>query len=614
MAALPGIAVPGISNAESFTVWAGFYSPQVTQGLPVPDGADHNPSYTTSGTLIGFRAKGSHSFNLSDAPTTEARRHPLNDMSANLELKYGQGIGFDWFERIHVFPVRLDLGNVVSTVIETVTLYNAYRTDARSLVSFTNNAGAGISVDLPPTPANIPPETSVLADVTVSPDGPPTINGTLDFTFDVRTASVPITGTRIILFDVVPTGGVQERLEFKTDIIKANDGTEQRLALRRFPRQRIRMSTLTLDNVTRNKLNAFLTDWHTRVFAVPEWWDSRALAADVAVSDTTIAAVDLSNADFREGGLAVMYQENADGSRTIETLGILSIGSPPNSITFSSPVANDYTAGVAVIVPAVPGILNTRIPKGRFQSGNQTNDFDFLTIDNEVVRTDLSGYRIYNGRPVIEDLNFIAGRSTSESFNQKTTRLDGETGEVTQLSSEDRSVVGVPMQWEIETAAKGWQIRNFLHTLYGMQVSFYLPTWEQDMVLKANISSGGNTFDIQHIGFTQFMKSREPYNTIRFSLNNFPDYTTFSPVPDYPLDRQFFTITGSAEVDATTERITIAESFIHNINIADVDRIDFIVKSRLGSDAVEIDHNWNDDEGQEVDATVRVQTLGVYDG
>ena len=630
MATFRGIVSDSISFAISTYTFKNVKAKQVAGGtmvLPYPGGplwadtirhefiqqvADLNrPTKLTASTIIGVHAN-----------IQRGNRH-AREKNLGKAPYDGMGVGFDWFERIHVTPKRLDLGNVVSNILKELELYSAYRYDNRQWTVFTNNAGAGITIlNLPTLPKTIVKQTSFVVSVQITPNGPPTINGTLDFIFDVTTASVAITGTRIILYGFAPTGAVTEKLSWKTDVLRAGDGTEQRVSVRRYPRQEIEFESLLPRDFDRTEFNAFLFDWHSRVFGVPLWWDARKLTQNATIGDTTLYITSTDYADFRAGGLAVVIAYDADGNRTADTLEITSVSSSPAAITFTSSIQNAYTAGQAVVVPVVPGILGSTVKRSRFAAGQQKVTMSFLSVDN-AARADgswISTFNNWRGRPVIEDLNFI-DRQIQENFVKVLKRIDGDTGEIVQTAIEDRSTPTSHKRWNPETAQRSWEIRNLLYALRGRQASFFMPTQGDDIALAASVGAGAANIDVTNFGYTQFMKSREPFTSlvIRFDPNNPPTIPSPIPLAGSPLnyvDGQlylFVDIMASTEVSDTVDRISITPPIPLSFSAANVESIQFMIKSRFDSDTVELLHKWTDLMGDEIDSEINVAISGVYD-
>lgn len=610
-----------ISLAESVKGWPGFTN-KFTYGvaLPYPTGVmqpadlglrSFMKTRATEGSIVSVFAN-SQSANRGDRAANLGKA-PID----------GMGIGFDWFERIHVNPQRLDLGNVVSNITQFLELYNAYRINDRDWTAFVNNAGAGISIaNLPTFPKAIANQTSFNVEVQISPQGPPTIDGTLDFTFDVTAVSVPITGTRIILFGLPPGDGViTEKLSWLTDIMKASDGTEQRLSTRLFPRQEIGYSALASRDIDRNELNAFLFDWHSRVFGVPLWWDAREVDQDVAINDAVIHVATTQWADFRVGGLAVIIAFDEEGNRTADTLEISAVNVSPSTVEFTSGTASAYTAGRALLVPVVPGVLNTTIPKTRFPTTQQITTVSFTSLDNDntSLTADASAFEDFGGKVVIDDANCMDNQ-LRESFTKKITRIDGDTGEILQVSTEDRSTPTTQKRWNVDEAQRLWEIKQLLYAIRGQQVSFLLPTFNKDMEPVAVVGVGGSTLDIVNIGYTQFIKNREPYRQIAVIFKDDANLTIPSPVPggSPPLwvpgqKFLFFDILSSTDLTPDVERLSLFPASAVGFAPSDVERVEFIVKSRFNSDSIQLTHRWTDALGEQIDSQVDVPVSGAYD-
>jgi len=620
MATLAGFKTISISLAESTTGWAGAVSTLVTAGLPYPT-AQLQPVLLP----IGYATRESTAQHTIVPVLSNPQTGDRNNRQANLGKAPidGMGIGFDWFEKIHTKPQRLDMGNVVSDVTQILELYNAYRIDDRQWTVFVNNAGIGITIaNLPTLPQDIRKQSSFNVEVQISSDGPPTIDGTLDFTFDVAAISVPITGTRIILFGFVPSDGViTEKLSWLTDVMKASDGTEQRLSTRLFPRQEISYSALTVRDIDRNRLNAFLFDWHSRVFGVPLWWDARVIDQNVAINDAEIHVVTTEWADFRVGGLAVAIAFDEEGNTTADTLEITAVNASPSTIEFSSGTSNAYTAGRALLIPVVPGVVNNGIQKRRFPSTDQATTVTFTALDNDGTRLvpDASAFNSFDDKTVIDDPNCM-DRQLQESWTKKITRIDGDTGEILQVSTEDRSTPATNKRWNVDEAQRLWEIKQLLYALRGRQVSFLLPTFNRDVEPVTTTAIGSSAIDIVNIGYTQFMKTREPFTQIAVVLK--PGAGIF-PSPQVPVGSPniwvpgqnfaFFDILSSTEITSEVERLDIAPATPFGFEPEDVERIEFIVKSRLNSDSVELVHRWTDALGQQIDSQVDVPVTGAYD-
>jgi hypothetical protein len=561
---------------------------------------------------------------VSNQVTPEVNNFQLGDRGdrdSNRTLRDGHFSGYTWFERVHILPQSLDLGNVVSELVNDVELFNAYRTDVRTLSSITNNAGDGITLDAPATPATLSPMTSVIIGVTVSPIGPPTIDGDLVFAFDVRSITLPLTGTRVVLFPYPPQNAVQEELEWRTAINTAADRSENRIALRNWPRKSLRYDIL-LGNLVNQQLNTiFLHDWVGRVFGVPLWWDRRLLTSSpTAGVDTQVFVQATDYADFRDGGLCALVHFNEDGTIVAEALELQGIDSPLTSLTFTTPVQNSYTAGVDIAVPVVPCVMSLPLQQ-RSTRGTSSDLYNarFRALENidsvtpqipasyETI-VDQAGLTI----PVLNDDDFMDDVLAQE-FRTSVRITDFDLGIFFQNTQARKPVRSQPKLWVAQSAQRLWELRELLAHLRGSQRSFLLPTYRKDLTLALPTTADSPTLDVESVGLVGYHRAEEPWNYVEVVMKDawmFASPTGGSPNKQ---KRTIHRITGIVQQTDTIERVSITpntQNYAFDAN--DVERISLVTQSRIDDDRAVITHNWSDELGQAVDAEVRVNTVGSY--
>jgi hypothetical protein len=512
----------------------------------------------------------------------------------------GMGIGFDYWEKILLQPPLQAMGNIVSETVFPVTLQNTFRRDTNQVTTINNNAGDGITITGPALPHDLKPFKSQVYTVTVTTSGPPNINGNIQFVTNIRTASMLITGTRIIIFPYAPQRNLDEKLTWLTDIVKSADGSEQRHALRTNPRQSVGFEVIATTQFEINSIKNLLVDWTTRVFGVPLWWDEKSLAADVAINDTVISVRNgaLANADFRPGGLGMIYQEDDEGNITSDVLQIDTVTVSPSVVTFLTGVTNAYDGSKATIIPVVAGILATPASQGTSQDTESSRfSMNFDLLDNDETQVPAIGVGTYpelddfNGRNlmVINDINFMSEKRLSEQWSQNMQRVDFDLGTFFQLTQELAARRQTPFRWRIEDQSFGWQIRTLLFELKGRLRSVWLPTWRDDFEVVVNIGNGAGTIDVANWGFTQF-SDRTPWAGLR--LRHIDGSISYHR------------ITSSAIISDTVERLTISPVTSFAMDIVDVLQVDLLILSRQSDDTIMISHDWIDAQSEEVDETV----------
>ena len=484
----------------------------------------------------------------------------------------------DWFELWHIIPGELALGNVLTTQVRNVEVFNNFRTEVRTWEAFTNNAGAGIvATNLPSLPRLFEPFESFLLDIQVSTAGPPSINGTLDFDIDLDPPdiiTVTVTGNRITIFQYRPQAPIKETLEFKTDILEINDGTEQRINVRQAPRQKFQFTVRTDDDRTRDSINAILFDWQSRVFGIPVWHEQKPLEAPLAINDTTVQ-VDTSNADFRAGGLVMIY----DSDFAQDTLEILTVN--PTDIELDVGVGQAFDAVQTIVVPVRTALTKAQLTQARYAIGPTDFKLEFSVLDN----IDLSSagtFDTYQGagqtiaKPNIDRLNFMKGATVAEGIRRKVTRLDPETGPPLQISSWTKGKPGFAYGFETKSFAETWEFRQLLHFLKGSQLAFYVGTGRDDFKVFADIADTATQLDVQAFGFTQFYQQVTPRSDLQVVRT------------DGTLSQH--EITGSSEVSSTVERITITPGITPALPLVELDRIEFLTLNRISNDQAVFSH------------------------
>lgn len=524
----------------------------------------------------------------------------------------GFSIGFDYWENVLLDPDNVALGNVVDDSIFNVTIRNTFRRDNKSITAIDNLAGAGVILTGAAPPVNLAPLFDKIYQVTVTTDGPPNINGTIDWTTTIGILTLTITGTRITIFPYTPQSEIKEELQWVTDIIRSADGTEQRHSLRVNPRQVVDYEFFITNQSDVNKIRNLMIDWTTRVFGVPIWWNEVSLAADVTATDTVINVRPgaLDTADFREGGLAMIYQEADDGTITIDSLQLSQVDystaspeSTQNQLTFATEIQNNYDASKATVVPIYSAILADGISVDSTRVGDAArHKAKFKVLNNQssivgVLPGDYPELENFEGRPtlIIDDKNFMSGEMFTEKFDQKGQLVDFNLGPFLQLTQELHARRTTPFNWVIEDEAFHWQMRALFYHLRGKWKSVWLPTWRQDFAVNANIGSGATQIDVENEGFFKYVGGNNAWAGLRLLQTD----GTIS----------YHRITGTAEVDDITERLTIAPGAPNAITVAEVERVDLMMQVRLTDDKVVIMHNWMDAESDEIDTTIEAHFI-----
>lgn len=502
------------------------------------------------------------------------------------------GYNQDWFERVHAMPkLKIEFGNIITQVEASYLLHNAFRTTAVTLAAVTNNTLPGTQLPNLTPPLVLQPFETALDPTTTAnsggtglgtlvqlkiqalPDGLPIFDSNVQFDFSPPATDVEIlvSGERIVLLPFEYEAPVKETLAWLTDIIEALDGREQRIALRKQPKQILEVTYL-LDGNTRQRMMSALLDWMDNVFGLPLWHERLFLTSATSAGATNFPVRNADQGDFRVGGLAAIISNDY----TYDVINIAAVTA--TQITSVSPAVNGYAAGVR-IVPLRTAILRRSVTGARTHVTLEELRLTFEVTDNDtgaVTGSTTPGFwSTYNSRVLFDDSNFIEG-SMREEFTRKVYRIDNETGVVSQTSTWDRAKRVQEKGFVLRNRADIYTFRKLLTSLRGKQKAFWIPTFIEDMTVVAQLTLGAATMDIEAQDYVRFVRDRLPMKVFRIT---FTDGTSLVR-----------SVSSSATISSTVERLTLDTTWPATRAASEVSRVQFYELVRLDTDEVTINY------------------------
>ena len=497
------------------------------------------------------------------APVTAAGRRQLLAGHVNAYSK-------DYYHRIHISPPLLELGNVVSTQITTVRLWNAYLT-GKDLEQVTCD-DEGVTVAAPaqlPMSVNALQQTSWVVSVTL--DGPSTLGTKVFWVFKDAQASLAITGNRIVPWAFAPdwSSNVTERLEWLTDVLSNPQGAEQRRALRISPRRSLGASVLVEGN-ERVLFDLALAGWGRRVWAVPVWYDVQELSTDLTAGSMRINCA-VALLDFRVGGLAMLRGETAFDSEAVEILAI-----DANGLQLKRATQQHWPAGTQLYPVRTARIANIDSKRLTDELNRAQFTFDLAEATDWPESLPMAMYR---GRPVFE-LHPDESEDLTLSYERLLQTLDNGSAlpAVTDTAGKNFSVQ--QHRWALEGRKERAAWRSLVYGLRGRAKSVWVPTHAWDLQLTEPAS--GSLLTVERIGYTRFGVKTLGRQDIRIELHSGATI--------------YRRITAAAE-DAGTESLSLDADLPGVINPADVWRISFMSLCRAAEDALELTHVTDADGG-----------------
>jgi hypothetical protein len=479
----------------------------------------------------------------------------------------------DWYNHIHVLPSQMALGNLVSEQKRTVEVFNAF--DAiQSTTSILKKNTEGISVRNKITQqplsnkVTLAPFQSNLYQVAIDTNGPPVIDAHFQFQFDPEQPKLIITGNRVVVFPFMANWdkAITQEYQWKTDVLQAYDGTEQRFKLRANPRQQFSFDTLTEDLET-NRLDALLWNWQSRVFAVPLWVDAALLTKPVAANQKTIP-INTQHLNYQPEGLVVLI--NGQQVKALE------IASVTNDHIALKRVLNEPWLIGTIVCPALLARLPAQQSVSRLTAGITQASWSFESDSNDSMRTIVPTQSTYRNHPV---LTFKPNRSNpiDQQYLRLTSLLDNGINSATIDDHGKQPNIISSVEFILENKAQVAEFKNCLQQCAGRHKPFWMPTWQADLNSLELMAKGSRNMTIHNIGSSMHYQRQPGKQDVMVLLR---DGT-----------RIYRHVTGAVISDSNSQKelLTFKKPLNQIINPQDILMISFLGLCRLDSDLVEFE-------------------------
>jgi hypothetical protein len=478
-------------------------------------------------------------------------------------------IGQELKNKILVSPRNAALGFAAPGTEFPMEVWNTYpSTQTLTAISFTPGAGLDIA-DPYGVPVDFATFQSRVYIATVSANGPPQMSQSVEFVFSgISGTDVLVTYTQLVLFSLAPdwSAGIKETVSYLTNVLSAYSDNEQRRGLRSMPRRSFAVRYTTVDARSAALLDALLWGWQQHPFGVPMWPDAVTLWSDLPAGSTVIT-LDTADRLFVPEGFCCVW----DGPFSFDVAVIETMDSA--SITLRSPTQLAHKVG-AQVVPVVLARLKPDLSLVRYSSVGDEIDLAF-DAEGSQLAPDLPGATTppqYRGIDVLETApNW--GVEMTRNYKRSLTTLDSQSGGIWVDDRGGSALVGTPLPWFLATHADVTPLRSFFDQRRGRLSSFWLPTWDCDLILAAPIVAASTTLTILYTGYTRFMFSSPARRHLAFIRN------AAAPI--------FREVTASVENTDGTETLTLNLGPGADLD-ADV-QVSFLALSRLDTDDIVIE-------------------------
>lgn len=497
-----------------------------------------------------------------------------------------------FYERVHFIPKTVNFGSVTQPRTKDLWVWNAH---------FVPNALSGIEgpvrddIVISPAGAVTFRELEVREyKVAASAGGPTSLDSNWTFNFALTPAVLRVSGKRVIPFPfgIDWGGGMTERIEFKTDILRSDGGAEQRAALRTTPRRFFEMTMWRegVENTVRARNAMFKLQGQKIV--MPMWHQAVFLKEALPEGAVTIEGIDTTTADFIAGHDVILWRSPTEN----ENATILSTTS--DSIILTSPTDRVWELGTKVLPARSVRFEDSQeivTPAGNLQQFRVLVSVNANTKDEP-----LESIVTYRGLGVMLK-PFSANEDPTETLNRERVYIDNEVVDPFIDDPAGFPSIVIPVHWPLVGREEIFEYRGWLQARLGCCNAFWLPTWRREFTLTRNIAAVDSYLYVRDVGYTEFING----HAARCNLMLLMKDGTKRFVSLRPLGEQFISDNLEALQASGEEMLGMEMPMGEAILVEDVERICYLQKVRLDVDTIELEHKT---DGY-AESTVNVRTV-----
>lgn len=470
----------------------------------------------------------------------------------------------DWYNRIHVLPRSIDFGAITAGAERTAILWNAYLSPSE-LDAVTQVGTEGLHLTGPA--AGVTLAALEYATYTVFPDeaGPATISAEYVFTFDGRPDTVPlgVIGRRARLWPFPPNwrNSVDMDLDYKTDIVTARSGREQRRALRKSARRSFNY-TVTLNLNDQRKLHRMMTQWQARPWLLPDPVRSVTMVEAAAIGATNLH-VDRVPVWLRAPQSVILGDDVANA--VLDVTG--------DVVTLNSALTVALPAGTT-LRPGLAGNLSPSIKVTHPSSASAEFKIDF-SVDpgSEVEDAGGPSMWIQGGREVFIRQPNWADAVESE-FVWPSETIDYGFGRTATFIPQTFGTMIRRASFVRQGAEDVEDIEQFFSRQRGQAGEFMAPTWINDLPPVAGLVEGTNFIRVAGTEVAAAYADDATYRAVAVIMDD---------------GRRIFREVISISEDAGESVLYLDRNWLGDLPLADIDMISWLPVMRMAVDQLTIE-------------------------
>jgi hypothetical protein len=497
----------------------------------------------------------------------------VGEPELELEGVLWPGANYAFYNRIIIIPPELNLGNVLSTQVRSLLIWNGFL-EPKTLEDIEEDGATGMILAGRAPVSDYLPLEMIHYTLTVAAAGPTVIAASYTFTIDGIEYVVEVTGNRAIVFPFEPNyrQPIVEKLTWRTDVITAYSGAEQRRAIRTKARRDFGYNILLTGNQLQKFQNSML-GWQNRSFAIPVWTDKKFTTTVLDAGDTSIP-ITVAGYSFTAGENLILMRSATE----YEVAEIESIGA---TIELTNPLVNSWPVHT-LVMPVIQGHLPENVDAVRPNDNVLASPVSFISspeVTDPFTPTAAAAVT-YEGLEVItEQPNWRGGRNTR--YNYDFDQVDAGTGAINWFDSDSFGRIIIPYGWLLKSRAEILDFREFLGRRVGRQKALWVPSWTQDFIITDDVGAADTFIQVRENDFRQLVNVNPVYNQIMIRTNSGQIF--------YRHIESVISVPGGTDM-----RLVLDEVLGADYLISDFRPVQFLFKCRLANDEVEL--SWRNDK------------------
>ena len=467
----------------------------------------------------------------------------------------------DFYNRIHLSPVTMNLGQVIDTKVVYSAIWNSYFV-SKTITSIVNVNLPDITMNFPMSiPATLTFLRNVIFSITVNRLGVPNILGSFNFIVDGHVNNYNIIGFRALFWPFNSLSSCKEIRTYSTDVIPCRS-QESRSIIRTIPRLQLTYSFLFKTNAEfslAKSLGKYVT---SLPIAMPLWTDAIKLT-DLS-SGQTVINCKTATYEYAVGSIVVFWK-----SYLVWEIGsIFSMNS--TSITLEQPLTSSYAS--CFLVPIYAGYSTSSLDISSQEHYVKTASISIVSVTPFYEPIPFfTNY--FNALPIL-DLSLVVSGGVINGYKREQVEVASTVGNVVRIDVETYTRERTNINLFSANHSQLNTLRRGFDFIQGKFNAFWLPSSQQDGFPLSNITVGSEFIIVKNYSFSTY-----PMDYIRIIGT---DATGIVQIP------QCYTVVSIIVNSDNTETINFFPPT--TVPIVKVTQVQILLKVRLDTDVITYNH------------------------